>query len=152
MNPVLAPRGRKASGHHASVVRRVAAVMAFEAITLAVASTLHLSGHVHGRGKPFDADHAGIIEAIIGAALAAGAIAMLRAPARARTIGIVLNSLAAAGFLNGLNMTARGGDAPDIAYHLGFLPVLIGSVIVLARTPGRTATNAGPKTSHEEAR
>jgi hypothetical protein len=100
--------------------------MAFEALTLAVASSVHLP------------DRAGIAEAIIGAFLAAGAFAMVRAPARARTTGIVLNSLAAVGFLNGLTMTARDGDAPGIAYHLAVLPVMIASVIVLARATGET--------------
>jgi hypothetical protein len=45
----------------------------------------------------------------------------------------VLNGLATVGFLNGLTMTARGGDLPDIAYHLVVLPVLIASFIVLLR-------------------
>jgi hypothetical protein len=126
--------------------------MAFEALTLAVASTLHLAGYVHGRGQPFDADHAGVAEALIGAALAAAAVAMLRSPRRARTIGIVLNSVAAAGFLNGLSLTARGGDAPDIAYHLVFLPVLIGSVVVLVRRPEGPLTSDPRSTSPEEAR
>ena len=109
--------------------------MLFEAATLAVAAAMHLSGNVHGRGRPFDADHAGIAEVIIGVLLAAGAVALLRVPARARTTGIVCNVIAAAGFANGLSMTARGGDLPDIAYHVIVLPLLIGSVVALARTP-----------------
>jgi hypothetical protein len=96
--------------------------MACEAATLAVASILHLP------------NRAGIAEAIIGVVLAAGALAMVRVPAGARTIGIVLNSLAIAGFLNGLIMTARAGDAPAIAYHLAVLPVLVASVVALARS------------------
>jgi hypothetical protein len=104
--------------------RRVAAVMACEAASLAVASILHLP------------NRAGIAEAIIGVVLAAGAIAMIRVPARARTTGMVLNSLAIAGFLNGLTMTARAGDAPAIAYHIAVLPVLIASVVILARSSG----------------
>jgi len=98
--------------------------MACEAASLGVASALHLP------------NRAGIAEAIIGVALAAGAIAMIRVPARARTVGIVLNTLAIAGFINGLTMTARAGDAPAIAYHAVVLPILIASVVVLARGPG----------------
>ena len=48
--------------------------MAFVAATLAVASAAHLSGHVHGRSAPYDADHAGIAEAIICAVLVYGAL------------------------------------------------------------------------------
>ena len=152
MDPVLIPGERMWSGRDRAV-RRVAALMAFEAFTLAVASTMHLSGHVHGRGEPFDANHAGIAEAIIGAMLAAGAVAMLRAPARARTIGVVLNGLAIVGFLNGLSITARGGDAPDIAYHLVVLPLLVASVVVLARTTTGPATaNRGSTATPDEKR
>jgi hypothetical protein len=116
-----------------TLLRSLAALMVFEAATLAVASALHLSGNVHGRSAPFDAEHAGIAEALIGAVLAAGALAMLRAPARARATGIAATSFAIFGFLVGLNFTARGGDAPDVAYHVTLLPVLIGSLIVLLR-------------------
>ena len=110
--------------------------MAFVAVTLGVASALHLSGQVHGRGKSFNPDGAGIAEAVIGVVLAAGAIAMVRGPARARTIGIVVNGFAIVGFVFGLTMTAQGGDAPDIAYHLVVLPVLIAGVLVLVRERG----------------
>jgi hypothetical protein len=47
---------------------RIGMLMLFEAATLAVASVLHLSGNVHGRGAPFNAQHAGIAEAVIGMA------------------------------------------------------------------------------------
>jgi peptidoglycan/LPS O-acetylase OafA/YrhL len=136
MNPTLLTQ-RVTSGDR-KVIRRIASLMAFEAITLAIAATLHLSGHVHGRSQPFNPDRAGIAEAMIGIALAAGAIAMASAPSKARTIGLVLNGLATVGFLNGLTMTARGGDLPDIAYHLVVLPVLIASFIVLLRAKDLT--------------
>ena len=38
------------------------------------------------------------------------------------------------GFLVGLNITARGGDVPDVLYHVTMLPVLIVSLILLVRT------------------
>jgi hypothetical protein len=107
--------------------------MAFEAISLAVAATLHLSGHVHGRGKPFDADHAGIAEAIIAVALAGGALALLRAAGHARAIALATTGFAIAGFGVGLTITTQDGDLPDIAYHLTVLPMLILSLIALAR-------------------
>jgi hypothetical protein len=115
-------------------IRSIAASMIFIAATLAIASLLHLSGHVHG-SSPFDADHAGIAEAIIGIVLAAAATVMLRAPLRARAVGLAATAFAIVGFLIGLNFTARGGHVPDVVYHIIFLPVLVGILIVLLRTP-----------------
>src|SRR5206468_2382320 len=101
-----------------AVVRRIAALMAFVAVTLVVASVLHLSGSVHGRSSPFNGEHAGIAEALIGAVLAGGAITMLRTPGAARTIGLATTAFAVVGFLIGLSFTVRGGYLPDISYHL----------------------------------
>ena len=56
-------------------------------------------------------------------------------PARARTIGLAATGFATAGFLLGLNFTARGGHLPDVAYHVVMLPVLIGGLIALLRSP-----------------
>jgi hypothetical protein len=117
------------------IFRRVAWLMVVVAATLATASALHLAGQVTGRSRPFDSDHAGIAEAIIGAVLAMGALGMIMRPRRARAIGIGVTVFAVAGFLLGLSMTARGGHLPDIAYHLVVLPVLVGTLVVLARQP-----------------
>ncbi|MGH9115370.1 MAG: hypothetical protein ACRDWW_06015 [Acidimicrobiales bacterium] len=119
---------------HLTAVRAVAYLMLAEAASLAVSSDLHISGVVTGRGAPFNGTHAGIAEAIIAAVLVAGAIFMLKFPRQGRRIGIALNAAAVVGFLNGLSMTARGGHVPDIVYHLTVLPLLIASVIVLARS------------------
>src|SRR5213082_2090565 len=90
-------------------VRRVAVVMVAVAATLAVASALHLSGRVTGRGAPYNGDGAGIAEAVIGIVLVVGAVAMFRLPGRARVIGLAATGFATAGFLLGLSITARGG-------------------------------------------
>jgi hypothetical protein len=127
------PGGRVAHDHRGAT-RAVAGLMLFEAATLAVASALHLSGNVQGRSLPFNADHAGIAEAIIGVVLAAGAVVMLRSPARARAVGLGATGFAIAGFLLGLNLTARGGHIPDVAYHVVMLPVLIGGLVALLRS------------------
>jgi hypothetical protein len=132
----------------ASITQRVAAVMAFDAATLAVASALHLSGNVRGRADPYDASHAGTAEAIIGVVLVVGAIALWRMHERGRTIGLVANGFAIIGFLVGLNFTARGGHIPDIAYHLTLLPVLIATEIVLWRLGDRTPTT--PRTTPDD--
>jgi hypothetical protein len=107
--------------------------MGVEAATLVVGSLLHLSGSVQGRSEPFNAEHAGIAEAVIAAVLAGGAVAMVRHPRHVRAVGLATNGFAIAGFLLGLSFTTRGGHLPDVAYHLIVLPVLLGSVVVLLR-------------------
>lgn len=116
-----------------TVTRRVAGLMLFEAATLAVASAVHLAGGVQGRSAVFDPDGAGIAEAIIGIVLVAAAAVMFRSRTHARAVGIAATSFAIAGFLLGLNFTARGGHLPDIAYHVVMLPILAGGLIALLR-------------------
>ena len=53
---------------------------------------------------------------------------------RARTVGLGATGFAIAGFLLGLNFTARGGHLPDVAYHVVMLPVLIGGLVALLRS------------------
>jgi hypothetical protein len=127
--------------------RQIAWILLVIAGTLGVASSLHLAGTVHGT-SPFDAEHAGIAEAIIGTVLLVGAIAMLRRPRLARTVGLAATGFATIGFLVGLSFTTRGGRAPDIAYHLVILPVLVVCFVSLARDashgalrPARTSTD-----------
>jgi hypothetical protein len=115
-------------------LRSIAAVTALVAVSLVIASALHLSGLVHGRSEPFDADNAGVAEAIIAVVLAGGAFALAHASAHARRIAIAALSFAIVGFGVGLNFTARGGDLPDVAYHLTILPVLVISLIALMRS------------------
>lgn len=81
---VLTPHG---TSSESIAMRRIGAVMIFVAVTLAVASLLHLSGNVHG-SDPFDADHAGMAEAIIGVVLASAAIVMFRAPLEPEKSGL----------------------------------------------------------------
>src|ERR1043166_6542976 len=64
--------------------RQIALVMVLVAASLAVASTLHLSGAVGTGPKPFDPSDAGIAEAVIAAVLVAGAAALWRGPHRGR--------------------------------------------------------------------
>lgn len=105
------------------------------ALSLAVASMVHLLGHVQGRSELYDAEDAGIAEAVICAVLAAGALAMVRNPDRARAVGLAATGFALVGFLVGLSITARAGHLPDIAYHAAVLPVLVIVFAALARMP-----------------
>jgi hypothetical protein len=125
-------RTARRDGH--KLTRNVAALMVFVAATLAVASGLHLAGTVQGR-SPFNPDHAGVAEAVIGIVLAAGAVVMFRSPALARAVGLAATGFAIVGFLVGLNFTARGGHLPDVTYHLVLLPILVGGLIALLRAP-----------------
>lgn len=113
------------------VVRRVAALLALIALSLWTASALHLAGLVHGRGEPFDADHAGIAEALIGVVLAVAAGRLWRTGRQARRIGLWATGFAVAGFCWGLTITSRGGHWPDIGYHLVGLPLLITCFVAL---------------------
>jgi hypothetical protein len=118
------------------------------ALSLAMASGLHLSGVAKGRSHPFNPTHAGIAEAVIGAVLFVAAIAMLRRTNSARVIGIAAASFAIAGFLVGLRFTTLGGHWPDIAYHLTVLPILLASVLVLGRSDqGGHVTPTNPQES-----
>jgi peptidoglycan/LPS O-acetylase OafA/YrhL len=108
--------------------------MVVVAASLAVASGLHLAGAVTGRSSPYDPTAAGIAEAVIGAVLLGSAGAMVRWREHARTIGLAANAFAVIGFLIGLTVTTSGGHLPDIAYHLTVLPILVGTLVVLARS------------------
>lgn len=114
--------------------RGIAALMAFEAATLAIMSTLHLTAVIHGGSKPFKADDAGIAEAIICVVLAGGAAALLLAGRRGRSIALGTSGFAVLGFIVGLTITVQGAGVLDVAYHATMLPVLAGTAILLARS------------------
>jgi len=133
-----------ARGHRPAWSRngKIAALITFEAAPLAVASALHLTGAIHGGSRPFDA---GIAEAIICVLLAAGAAALLRVPDRGRPVALAATGFAIAGFIAGLTFTVRGGDAPDVIYHATMLPVLVATLILLARPQGAGDDGARPQ-------
>jgi hypothetical protein len=106
-------------------------LMSLEALTLAVFSALHLSGALRiGTGN---ADAAGIAEALICLALAGGAWALTRSPARGRRAAIFALYFAIAGFILGLTITVDSGDAIDLIYHATMLPILIATAVLLVR-------------------
>jgi len=100
--------------------------MACIAVSLFIAAAVHLFG--------YDADDAGVAEAIIGVVLTAASVLMVRMPARARAIGLAGTGFAIAGFGVGLTVTAERGTWPEVAYHVVVLPILIGTFIVLLRS------------------
>jgi hypothetical protein len=121
--------------------RGIEALMAVEAVSLAVVSALHLSG-VDGN----DATGAGIAEAVICVVLLGGAIAYHRA-SWGGTAAIAAVGFAIVGFCYGLSVTARGGDVPDVIYHATVLPLLVLTLILIVRAKPRapTATAKGPE-------
>ena len=132
---------RHATGH--SCRRTVALAMSLESAALAAMSALHLSGALAGGTKPFDRLDAGIAEAIICVALAAGAMALARrSPASTRTaVGAIC--FAIFGFFVGLYFTVQAGDAIDVAFHATMLPLLaiaLTALLLRARTYAPTGS------------
>jgi peptidoglycan/LPS O-acetylase OafA/YrhL len=113
-------------------MNRLAALMALEAISLAVMSFLHLIGKLDG-SPPFDPTRAGVAEAAIGVVLLFGALAIRRRARHAWGIALAANIFAVVGFAVGLTRTTQGGGAIDIAYHVLVLPLLVLALAVLLR-------------------
>jgi MYXO-CTERM domain-containing protein len=97
--------------------RAIAALMAFEAATIAVAASLHFAGLGVGSG-------AAVPETVICVVLAAGAAALVRLSSRARLQAALAVGFAIAGFGVGLSFTAADGAPSDVAYHAAMLPLL----------------------------
>jgi hypothetical protein len=106
--------------------RRIALLMGLVAASLAVMSTLHLAGAFEGRTDT----GAGIPEAIIGAALVAGALALLRGGNRRAAVAAL--AFAVVGFLVGLRFTIDDGGV-QLAYHAAALPVLVFGLALATR-------------------
>src|SRR5262249_31399218 len=84
---------------------------------------------------------AGTAEAVIGAVLLLGALALVR---KRRNAAIAATAFAIVGFLVGLSFTLRGGDGVDVAYHATMLPILLLTLLALLRQP-RPARPAGAR-------
>lgn len=117
----------------------IAWLMMAEAVSLAVMSTLHLTGRLGGGGFPYRPSEAGIAEALIGAVLFAAAVAALIAPERARPFAIGSVVFAIIGFGVGISITIRGGSVPDIAYHSTVLPILLVTLALVLRSGANSA-------------
>jgi hypothetical protein len=116
------------------------ALMSLEALTLAGFSILHLSGALQiGTG---DSNGAGIAEAVICIALAGGAWALARSPAKGRLAALCAVYFAIAGFILGFTITVDSGDTIDLIYHATMLPILAATAALLAVRPRRRVQNA----------
>jgi glycerol uptake facilitator-like aquaporin len=127
----------------ATQARGIAMLMGFEAATLAVIASLHLSGVLAGGKKPFRPTAAGIAEAVICTVLVYGAVALSRKRDQARTVAAAAVGFAILGFILGLAFTLRGGDSTDVAYHATMLPLLLLTLLALRRPTGERQILAG---------
>lgn len=120
------------------VPRLFVPVLLAEAATLGLASYLHRDGSIPLgfttiHGENFQA--ASLPEAIIGAVLAAGALAVLAAPARTRWAALVATGFAIVGFVVGVSIVLTSGRpsvAGDLTYHGIGLAALLATLIALA--------------------
>ena len=132
--PATAGPDREAASE--GVRKSAVALILFVAATLAVVSPLHLTGVIGGGSEPFNPSDAGIAEAVICVVLAAAAVAAFRNPGGARRVAVGAVIFAIIGFLVGLSITVRGGDAFDVTYHSVLLPVLVVTLVLLLRPRG----------------
>jgi peptidoglycan/LPS O-acetylase OafA/YrhL len=123
-------------------VKKIAAVMLLVAASLAIVSSLHLSGVLSAHSSSYNGTAAGIAEAIIGVALVVGAVELWRDPSTGRRAAIASTVFAIAGFVLGISITARSGYIPDIAYHASVLPI-IGAILVVLTVRGRPRARDG---------
>jgi hypothetical protein len=104
------------------------------AVSLVVMSAFHLGGVLDEGSDPFDPDQAAVSEAAIALALFWGAGALRGGSARGRVVALATVGFAILGFAVGLNFTARGAGAFDVAYHLVGLPLLAWAALALLRS------------------
>jgi hypothetical protein len=103
---------------------RIAAAMGALATGLAAMSILHLSGILDPDATPGGVNEAGVIEAVICIVMVAGAVALVTDARRAAGMALASLAFAIVGFLLGLTVSIRDGQAIDAAYHAIVLPLL----------------------------
>jgi hypothetical protein len=133
--------GNRAGG--GAVRRGFGVLMLIEAATLAVAAILHLGAHIPLGFLTVRGTHqsdAAFPELLIAAVLAAGSVAVFRFPDRARWAALAATWFAVAGVILGLSITASGdgpAKAPNVAYHVCLLAVLVTGLLALLRDTPR---------------
>jgi len=107
----------------------VGRLMLAEAVTFAIASTLHF-----GVAESFI--DAAIPEAIIAVVLGAAAIAVMRRGAGSLGLALAATLFALAGVIIGLSVIIGGPVSRpiDLAYHATILVALVGTVVLLLRS------------------
>lgn len=109
-----------------------------EAAAFAAAALAHSGVLVHGH----EHQQARVAESLTALVLLAGFVLSWIHPAWTRQAGIVAQGFALLGTLVGMFTIALGvgpQTAPDVAYHLGILAVLVWGLVVAARAPAGDA-------------
>jgi hypothetical protein len=116
------------------VIRTLRALLLFEAATFVAAALIHFGALVEGYGHR----EAGTAEAVIAVVLLAGLALTWTRPPGPRRAAISAQALAILGVLVGLFTIAIGvgpRTAPDIAYHVAILAVLVIGLLTAVRAP-----------------
>jgi len=115
-------------------VRAIRLFLLFEAASYVVAALAHFAILIPG----YEHRAAGTAESVIAAVLLAGLAATWMGPLFTRGIGLATQMFALLGTLVGLFTIIIGvgpRTAPDIAYHVSIVAVLIWGLVVAKRTP-----------------
>jgi hypothetical protein len=135
------------AGSHSSasqVSSAVAALQSVAAVTLALASVVHL-GVVIPLGLTTVRDPfmgAAIPEAVLAIALGAGVLGVLTRWTASWPLALGTGLFALLGVLYGLTVTVGGPRTGDVAYHFTLLGILVVTVAVLLTPAGRRALRA----------
>jgi hypothetical protein len=116
------------------VRQRIRAFLLIEATAFAAAALVHSGVLVQG----YEHRQARIAESVIAVVLLGGLVVSWARPAWTREAGLAVQAFALLGTLVGLFTIAVGvgpRTAPDIAYHVGIVAVLIWGLLVAVRAP-----------------
>lgn len=115
-------------------MRKIRALLLFEAATFVVASLIHSGALVAG----YEHHEAHLAEGVIAIVLFAALAATWVRPAWTRVVGLAGQAFALLGTLVGLFTIAVGvgpRTVPDIVYHVAIVAVLIWGLAVAKRSP-----------------
>lgn len=116
------------------VRQRIRAFLLIEATAFAAAALVHSGVLVQG----YEHRQARIAESVIAVVLLGGLVVSWARPAWTREAGLAVQAFALLGTLVGLFTIAVGvgpRTAPDIAYHVGIVAVLIWGLLFAVRAP-----------------
>jgi hypothetical protein len=135
---VASPAGRRRISRNRTS-RWIGGLMLAEAVTFGVASYLHLQGRIPLGFTTITGEHfpdAATPEAVIGAAVAAGALLVLAVPGRARRAALGVTGFAILGVAVGLTVVigrSTGNVAADLTYHALIMVALLMTLALLLR-------------------
>jgi hypothetical protein len=117
------------------MTQRIRLVMFFEGAAFIAAALVHFGVLMNG----YEHQKAGTAESVIGIALLLGLALTLIRSGSTRATGLAVQAFALLGTLVGIFTIVIGvgpRTAPDIAYHVGIVAVLVSGLILAKRAPG----------------